>query len=120
MTIYDELQQTAREVLGEFRQGTIKLISLVPGTGPDDEPGVPTETLTELEAVVRGLSYKYMKEGFSVATDFELTAAVVDGVTPSIHDYILVDDIRYKIVQDIPVPSAGTRCVWKFIIRKGG
>lgn len=118
MSIYDEMQSVASEVLSEFKHGTIKLVSVTSGTGAADDPGAPTEVVTALDAVVKGAPFKYVRDGFAVSTDLMVTAAVIDGITPSVNDFIEIDSIRYKIVQDVSAPAAGTRIVWKFLVRK--
>lgn len=118
MSIYDELKPVVSELLAEFKQGTIQLVQLTSGAGSPDDPGAPTETVIELDAVARGASFKYVKDGFAVATDLEVTAAVIDGVTPSKNDFIVIDGQRYKIIEDLRVPAAGTKVAWKFLVRK--
>lgn len=120
MSIYDELKNVASEVLKDFKQSEISLVQLTPGSGPADDPGIPTTTITELDAVARGVSFKYVQNGLAVASDIQVTAAVLEGVTPSVNDFVRIDGIDHKIIQDISTPAAGTRCVWKFVVRKGG
>lgn len=120
MTIYDELQPVAAELLKEFKQGTIQLIQLTPGTGPADNPGPATEVITDLDAVAKGVSFKYVKDGLALSTDLQVTSAIVAGIVPNGRDFITIDGARFKIVEILPVPAAGTRVVWKFIVRKGG
>jgi len=119
MSIYDDLKPVVSEIMGEFSQGTVSLVSVTAGAGAIDDPGAPTEETTELDATVSGVSYKYVSEGLAVSTDLTVTAAPIDGITVSEKDFVLVDGVRYKIVQDISLPSAGTKLVWKFIVRKG-
>lgn len=119
MTIYDELKIVASELLREFNQSVISLIKVTPGTGPTDNPGNSSTTSYMLDAVAKGVSFKYIRQGFAVISDLEITAAVVDGVTPSEKDFIEIDSIKYKIIQMMNVPAAGTKIVWKFIVRKG-
>lgn len=120
MTIYDELQGVASEVLGEFNQGGISLVKITPGGAPADNPGTPTITVYELEAVARGVSFKYVQSGFAVQSDLQVTAAVLEGVTPNINDFIRIDGTDHKIIEDVSAPAAaGTRAAWKFIVRKG-
>lgn len=120
MSIYDDLKPIAASLMKEFKQGEVQLIKLTAGTGPADNPGIPTETLVDLDAVVKGVSYKYVAGGFAVASDLTVSAAPVAGYTPEITDFISIDGARYKIVFMIDLPAVGTRIVWKFIVRKGG
>ena len=120
MTIYEELQEIGKEILTQFDQSTVYLVQKISGTGPVYNPGESTEIVTKLQAVVKGISYKYAQTGFNVETDKEIIAAVITGITPSKNDYIRVDGIDLKIVEDISSPAASTRAVWKFIVRKVG
>lgn len=119
MAFYDEMQNLASEVLREFKQGKIEYVTLVPGAGPADDPGAPTYVKKEVDAVSRGVSYKYVKDGLALSTDLTVTMAVDPAITPNMRNFIDIDGVRYKIVQDISAPAAGTRAVWKFIVRKG-
>ena len=118
--IYDDFREIADDLLGEFKQGVINLVQLTPGTGLADNPGEATETVIPLDGVAKGVSFKYVSNGFATASDLIVTCAVKDGVTPSARDFITIDGSRYKIVRDISVPAAGTKVAWKFIVRKGG
>lgn len=122
-SIYDELKPVVAEVLGseEFRQNGIKLVQLVPATGgTPDNPGAPTYVKTDLDAVARGAPTKFIMQGFAVAGDILVTAAVIEGLTPvPTRDFLEVDGKRYKITKDVSVPAAGTRVAWKFLARYG-
>lgn len=118
MSIYDDLRPVAAEILSEFKQGTIKLIQVTAGTGAADDPGAPTETTTVLDAVVKGAPFKYVRDGFATVSDLMVTAAPLDDVTVTKNDFIEIDAIRYKIIEDVSAPAAGTRVVWKFLVRK--
>ncbi|QWY83164.1 head-to-tail joining protein [Rhizobium phage RHph_X2_24] len=119
MAFYDEMQTVASELLNEFKQGAIKYVQIVPGAGPIDEPGPSTEVVTDVDAVARGVSFKYVQSGLALASDLTVTIAYNAAVTPNMRDFIEIDGVRYKIIQDISTPAAGTRVVWKFIVRKG-
>lgn len=120
MSIYDELKPVAAELLKEFRQGNIQYVKITPGSGAIDEPGDPIEVKTVLDAVVKGVSFKYLQNNFAVASDKTVTCAIINGLSPSVNDFIDIDEQRYKIIADISPPASGTRVVWKFIVRKGG
>lgn len=120
MSIYDDLAADVPAILKKFGQGGIKLIGLTSAAGAADEPGTPTETETSLDATARGVSYTYIRSGAALASDLMVTSAPVAGVTPKMSDFIEIDSVRYKIVQIVHLPAAGTKLVWKFIVRKGG
>ena len=121
MTIYDEMQQIASEILGdpEFKQGEIIYVATIPGNGPPDNPGASTTVEYALDAVAKGVSYKYVKDGLALSTDLTVTSAVRADVVPDMKGFIKIDGVRHKIMQDISTPGAGTRVVWKWIVRKG-
>lgn len=126
MAFYDDMQAVAADVLKTFKQGVIKYVDITPGSGPDDEPGDPTETFFTLDAAARGVKFKYVQGGLAVASDLQVTASVkatneaggVVSLAPSMNGFIEVDDERYKIVQILPKPSAGTTVAFVFIVRK--
>lgn len=118
MSLYDEMQDVAKSVLGEFKQGTVKLIKVTPGTGAADDPGAPTEVSHTLSASVKGVSYKYIRDGFATVTDREVIASIVDDITPDKSDFIEIDGDRHKILLFEKIPAAGTTVAWKFLVRK--
>ena len=117
--IYNDLKSLASDLLKDFKQGTVFYVALTPPPGPDDDPGVPTETKYELDATVTGVSSKLVDNSFVLSTDLMVICSVRDDLIPSGKDFIENDGSRYKIVQDISVPQAGTKVVWKFIVRRG-
>ncbi len=120
MSIYDEVQAIAKDVLKEFNQGVIEYVKITAGTGPIDNPGASSETKYTLNAVSNGVGYQYVKSGLALASDRIITCAVDANFTPSVADFIDIDGERFKIVADVSSPASGTRAVWKFIVRKGG
>lgn len=118
MSIYDELKPVVQGLMSEFKQGTISLIQLTAGTGAADNPGTPTEVTTALDATVQGAPFKYVRDGFATVSDMLVTAAVIEGITITKNDFIVIDGIRCKIIEDVSVPAAGTKVAWKFIVRK--
>lgn len=117
MSIYDELRPVAASLLKEFKQGEVQLVNIVTSGDPDSPTNL--ETVIDLDAVCSGVSYRYVKDGFALESDLTVTASVVDGVNPSMNDFIMVDGVQYKIIRDISPPAAGNKIVWKFIVRRG-
>jgi hypothetical protein len=120
MSIYDELRPVVKEIMGEFKRGLITLVKITPASGPADDPGAPTETVYSLDAVAKGVNLKFVKVGLAVSTDLMVIAAPVDGVVVTEKDFITLDGVRHKIVEDISSLAAGEKIVWKLIFRKGG
>lgn len=118
MSIYDELRPVAQSLLAEFKQGVVSLVQVAAASGPADDPGTPATTTTLLNAAVTGAPYKYVRDGFAVSSDILVIAAPVDGIQPAKNDFIVIDGERYKIIEDVSVPAAGTRVAWKFLVRK--
>lgn len=120
MSIYDDLKTVSDSVLGDFDQKGIVLISKdIDAESSPDEPQMK-ETEYSLRGVVKGVSFKYLKDGFITSSDLEVTTNVLDSVKPSINDNLKINEEIYNIIEFKPVPACGTACVWKFIVRKGG
>jgi len=121
MSIYDEMQKVAQEILSdpEFKQSVIQHVQITPGVGPVDNPGPSSEVVTALDATARGVSFKYVASGLAVAGDLQVTAAVKAGITPKQSDFIDIDGVRYKIMQILFRPAAGVKVAWTFIVQRG-
>lgn len=133
MNFYDEIQKLADSVLRDFKQGFVKLIhyeetedKLFDDEEREvetlDEPNEMKETIYDLNATVNGVSFKYLINSYAVASDLTVTSGVIEGVTPTINDFIEINGVRHKIIRDIsPAPNAvdGKPVVWRFICRKG-
>lgn len=118
--MYDDLRPLVGDIMGEFKQGVVTLVQITPAAGPIDNPGIPTETTHTLAATVKGVSFKFVKDGLAVSSDLEVTSAIISGVTPDENDFITIDGARYKIVKFMPVPPTTDAVAWRFIVRKGG
>jgi hypothetical protein len=114
---YDDMRGIASELLNEFQQGKIEYVELVPGDGPADNPGVPTDRPVTVPGVVRGVKFRYIDNKNVVASDLQATIPV-DLVTPMMNGFMRVDNSRYKIVQIVPKPAAGEPVVHVVIFRK--
>ena len=118
MTIYDDLQPVVRDVMKEFKQGSILYVHSVPGNGPEDDPGEPTITEYEIDGAANGVKFKYVQGGQALASDLQIVAPVDTRYTPSPEGFVKIDGVRYKIHQLLPKPSAGTPVAYVFIVRK--
>jgi len=118
MSIYDDLKQVAGEVISEFKQGNIKYISNGVGVGPIDDPGAGIRKATSFDGVARGVSFKYVQQGFAVVSDLQVTLPASTGIVPVMQDGIEIDGINYKIVKILKKPAAGVTVVYVLIVRK--
>lgn len=119
MTFYDDMQGIATELLTEFKQGVISYVKVTPGSGPAHNPGpsVPVPTLLQ-GAVSRGIAWKYVNSGLGVASDLQVTHSVQAGVVPEINGFYDIDGLRYKVVNIVKKPAAGTTVAYVAIVRK--
>lgn len=114
---YQEMQGVASDLLREFNQGVIEYVALTPGNGPPDNPGPPTETPTTINAVARGVSFKYVDGTNILRSDLQITMPG-DGVVPDPKGFIRVDGKQFKIVEIRRKPAAGTPVAFVVIFRK--
>ena len=123
MAFYEDMQKLASSVMKEFKQDSVKLIQYKETKGGTlDEPSELAEKVYNLDATVSGVSFKYLINSYAVASDLTVTAGVIQGVTPTINDFIEIEGVRHKIIRDISAaPNAvnGKPVVWRFICRKG-
>lgn len=119
MSLYDEMQGVASELLAEFNQGGISLIRVVPGTGPAHNPGPSTRVPVPVNGVARGVSFKYVQSGLAVASDLQVTIPA-DGVVPKVGEKMEVEGRELEITQVIPKPAAGVASVYTCILKRGG
>lgn len=137
MTLYDEFQTVARDMLGgDFDQGTVHLLKVTPGTpGANEwEPVADSTSKYLLRSVSRDVEQKYVDGSSIRSSDLQCTASAVmtlvevDDVevtneekTPDVEvgDVLVVDGEGHKILRVIRVPRAGTCVVWKIFARLG-
>lgn len=128
MSLYDDLQPVVSGVMAEFKQGDVKYLHRVPGTGPEDDPGAATETTYSVSAAIRGAKFRYVQSGLALASDLQATIAVemtnaatgakTTAIVPTMAGFVIADGVRYKIVGIDPKPSVGTPVAYVLIIRK--
>lgn len=119
MTIYDELQAEASELLAEFGQGSVVLsrTTTTPDPSAPWEPGTPSTTTYPLDAVVSGVASKYVDGTLIKASDLMITAAVHAEVTPQMGDAVSIDGGVAKAIKRIePMPAAGTPAAFMIFV----
>lgn len=113
---YDDMQAAASTIIGEFAQGTVEYVEFTAGAGPADDPGPSTQTVNVLNAVVRGVSFKYLNKTDIQSSDLEVTFAG-GGVVPHMDGSVRIDGVSHKIVQIDRKPAAGTVAAYTVIVR---
>lgn len=116
---YARMTDTASRLLERFAQGVVTLTKTTPGT-PDPEtpwiPAEPTTTVYTLDAVVKGVSQRFVDGTTILATDLEVTAAVF-GAYAEPGDTLAIDGQVVLVIKTMQIPAAGTPVGWAFILR---
>lgn len=115
MSIYDDMQSAASEILKEFNQSGVSYIHLTPAVGGKRyDPGTPTETEYKIVGgVARGVEYKYVDGTQIVASDGQVTCAISAlPVRPGMPGFMIVGGQKYKIKKVTTVPPTGTPVVY--------
>lgn len=110
---YDEMRGVADELLGEFKQGSVRLRRITTTPGPNEwDP--PTETVEtwELSAVVKRVDQRY-ENGILIVQTGDIVTFAVPPVAPVLSDSLVIDGTLRSITSLRPTPSAGTVVAWK-------
>lgn len=118
VSFYDDMAGIASELINEFQQGQVYYVALVPGSGPEHDPGEPTEVETLVPAVARGVQFKYIDGTNIVASDGQITIPADTGIVPSIDGYVRVDDRKHRIISCTAIPPAGTAVAYRVIYKR--
>lgn len=127
---YDDMRQTARELLaptsqGGLGQGSIALVRYVagaPGPDPWSPPSEPMRQITALKGAARGVGKELIGApvetgGQVVATDLVVIVAPWGGeVDPA--QVLEVDGSPVTILSVKNIPAAGTVCAVQMVVRK--
>jgi len=109
MGFYDDMQDVVDDVLSEFKQGVIQYIELIPGTGPDENPGPPSEKPpVTLDAVARKAEFRYVNGTTIIESDVQISFAIRTDIEFKVDDFVTVDGVRMKITRAMTIPPAGT------------
>lgn len=120
MSIYDDMRGVANEVFAEFKQGEVKYVGVTTTVGSSpDEPTSTGEIISDaLNTTVRTVSTKYVDGSHIVQSDKQASIPNDGVIEPKMSGYLMVDDVRYKIIEIMPRPAAGTPVTWTVIVRR--
>src|SRR5690606_6757070 len=92
MSIYDDARKIASDLIGEFKQGTVQYIKMVPGTGGrPDAPAPSTSVVTTINAVARPVSTKYVDGSHILQSDKQVTIPNDGKMSPDLSGFIKID-----------------------------
>lgn len=110
---YQEMQDTATELLTEFNQGVIQFIPVIDGANDWD---AKTEgTAINISATVKGAASKYWSD-LITQSDLEVTSAVFSQI-PKMDGLISIDGSKKQIIQIDPIPAAGITVAWRIFVK---
>ena len=116
MTFYTRLQSTATKLLSEYAQGTITHIRDGEPSGPSYDPTPGQAVATPVTASVKGVSARYVQDGFISAQDLELICSVF-GFDPVQSDRFSIDGRELQVIMVEPIPAAGTTVAWRVFLK---
>ena len=115
---YNRLKQTHDDMLSRLGQGTVALVQIT--TVPGDEewlPPVVTETVTPLQATVRGVAMEYVDGSQVLSSDLWVQCAVITP-EPAVGDRIRIDGVDHVILRIDRLPGAGDAVALRAWVRK--
>lgn len=120
MSIYDDMRSVAADVLGEFKQGEIRYVTVANAAGASpDESGSTTLTASNpLSATARPVSTKYVDGSNVVVSDIQVTIPNDGKCSPDMNGFVRIDGTDYKIMAVMARPAAGDPVSWTVIVRR--
>lgn len=122
---YGKMQTLATNLLTDFNQGVINLITVTPGSGPPSNPGLPVRSAPKLlkgaasaAFSVRGASKTYADGTNIQRSDIKVVSKILAGVDPKLTDKITLDGKEYNIIHFNKIPETGTTVAWMFFVRR--
>lgn len=118
MTIYTRLTPTAKRLLAKFKTGVVEIGRPVttPGAGTYDPPTAVT-VYTEVNAVVTGVSQKYVDGTNIVMSDRQVLFQAPIAFNPAAGDKMRIDGDVVAVLTVMPVLAAGVPVVERVMAR---
>lgn len=120
MSFYDEMQGVATELLTEFDQGGLAVVSPGSSSGDPWNPQPGADVIRRFKGVLRGVSAQYVDGSLVLATDLQCTApAFADGHEPTLSDTLSNNGAILQIVkvERIPAATAEPAIAWRIFCR---
>lgn len=113
---YQKMQGVSSKLLKQFNQGVIKYIEAGAAGGDPFNPTQGASTEYPLDAVARGVEFKYIKDGYISASDIQVTAAVFN-IEPKMNGVIEIDGKEKQIIAVQQIPAAGVPVAWAIFVK---
>lgn len=109
---------TAKRLLAKFKKGVVEIGRTVttPGAGTYDPPTTSTE-YTEVDAVVTGVSQKYVDGTNIVMSDRQVIFQAPASFDPQAGDKLRIDGDVVAVLSLMPVMAAGDPVIERVIVR---
>lgn len=116
MTFYTDLQAIAKGVLAEFNQGGFSKITITTTPAANEwELDTVTPTPVAIDAVVKGVSQKYVDGSRIVATDLEAT--LPGDVNIDTGSNVTINGDAVQVIEVMPTPPSGTPVIIRVVLR---
>ncbi len=119
MTLYNRLRTgTVPRLLAKYKTGTVEIGR--PVTTPGAEPWEPPTTTTqwtEIDAVVAGVSQKYVDGSNVVMSDREVITQSPASFDQEAGDQLRIDGGVVSVLSVMPILASGTPVAVRFIVR---
>lgn len=118
MSIYNRLTTTSTRLLAKYKQGVVEIGRPVttPGAEPYDPPTTST-SWTEVDAVVKGVSQKYVDGSTIVMSDLEVLTQTPATFDRAAGDLMRIDGDVVAVLMVEPIPAAGSAVATRMIVR---
>lgn len=119
LLLYNRLRTgTVPKLLSKYKTGTVEIGRPVttPGANPWDPPTTST-TWTEINAVVTGVSQKYVDGSNVVMSDREVITQSPASFGPEAGDQLRIDGDVVAVLSVMPILAAGVPVAVRFIVR---
>lgn len=126
MDAYADLRGLVTNTMATWKSGAVTLTRTT-NAAPDADtpwiPGAPTETVYDLDAVVRGVSAEYVDGTVIVASDLMVVAAPIARlagtpvtIVPAMGDTLQIDGKTKAIKQIKPAPASGDAAIFRIFV----
>lgn len=113
-SLYDRLTTTSAGLLAKFKQGTVEIGTTTTTAGADEwDPPTQSTTWVEVDAIVSGVSSKYVDGVKILASDLQVLAQA----TVSAGQLVRIDGEVVTVLAIKPVPAAGDPVVTRLIVK---